>query len=257
MHVATIQFPVRMDVAENLHDLAAALRGLEPGTLAVAPEGSLSGYEPVPGFTNRLDPGVISQAIETARGLAEKKGVHLVIGACVFERGAWLNSSFYMGPKRELFRYDKINLAQSERGTFRHGDDLPVREIRIDGNPVRLGIQMCREIRYPEQWRILAARGAQIVAYVNNAVNGANGPDLWRSHLISRAAETQRFVVGANNAAIQQLCPSMIIAPSGDVLSEVPIGATAYAKARINLGEVSDWVIGQARDDVVSVCARD
>jgi predicted amidohydrolase len=161
-----------------------------------------------------------------------------------------------MGPKRELFRYDKINLAKSERGTFRAGDSLPVFEIVVADTPVRLGIQMCREIRYPEQWRVLATQGAGVIAYVNNAVGSPNGHELWRSHAISRAAETQRFVVGANNAAPDQTCPSLIVAPSGRVLAEAAIGATARAEAKLDLGEVSDWVISQSRDDVVSVHSR-
>lgn len=256
MHAVAIQLPVRMKVEANLEDLSAALGQTKAGSLVVAPEGCLSGYEPRPNFVADLDRNVTGQAIETARALAVKAGVHLVIGACIFEDGAWFNSSFYMGPKRELFRYDKINLAQSERGTFRAGDHLPVHDIDVGGTPVRLGIQMCREIRYPEQWRVLATNGAQIIAYVNNAVGSANGHELWRSHVISRAAETQRFIVGANNAAPDQTCPSLIVSPAGKVLTEVAIGATANAQVEIDLDEVSDWVLSQSRDDIVSVRAR-
>jgi predicted amidohydrolase len=253
MFTAAIQFPVRMKVEDNLADLAAALGQMPPHALVVAPEGSLSGYAPRPDLVTDLDPAATARAIEVARGLAEQAQVHLVIGACILEDGAWLNSSFYMGPGREMFRYDKVNLAQSERGVFQAGDQLPVHEIVVAGAPVRLGIQMCREVRYPEQWRILAERGAEVIAYVNNAVGSAHGHELWRSHVISRAAETQRFIVGANNAAVDQTCPSLIVAPSGKVLSQAPIGATARAEARIHLGEVSDWVLGQARTDLVSV----
>ncbi len=53
---------------------------------------------------------------------------------------------------------------------------------------------MCREVRYPEPWRVLATKGARVFAYVNNAIGSSQGFEVWRSHLISRAAETQRFV---------------------------------------------------------------
>tara|TARA_R110000868_G_scaffold60908_2_gene185475 strand:+ start:257 stop:1030 length:774 start_codon:yes stop_codon:yes gene_type:complete len=256
MRAVAIQLPVRMKVEENLADLSAALGGLKAGALVVAPEGCLSGYEPRPDFVADIDTGITGQAIETARMLAERAKVHLVIGACIYEEGAWFNSSFYMGPKRELFRYDKVNLAQSERGTFRPGDRLPVHDIDVDGVSVRLGIQMCREIRYPEQWRVLATEGAQVIAYVNNAVGSAQGHELWRAHVISRAAETQRFIIGANNAAPDQTCPSLIVSPAGKVLAEAPIGATTCVQADIDLAEVSDWVLSQSRDDIVSVRAR-
>jgi predicted amidohydrolase len=253
LRVAAIQFPVQTDILSNLTNLAAALRHLEPGDFAVAPEGALSGYESTANFISGLDKEAIGAAIEGARRLVAERRVHLVVGACIFDDGAWFNSSFYMGPDRQLNRYDKINLAQSERGVFEAGNSLPVIDITVEGTPLRFGIQMCREIRYPEQWRALAIQKAQLIAYVNNAVGGADGHELWRSHAISRAAEIQRFIVGANNAAPDQKCPSLVVAPSGKVLSEAAIGATSIAAAEINLDEISDWVINQARGDIVSV----
>jgi len=184
-------------------------------------------------------------------------GVHLVIGACLFSDGEWRNASLYFGPQGETHRYDKINLAVSERGVFTPGDRLPVFDIMVAGSPVRLGIQMCREIRYAEQWRVLASQGAQVFAYVNNAIGAAKGPHLWRSHLISRAAETQRFIIGANNAAVDQTCPSMIISPEGELLTELDLGVAQVGQASLDLAMVSDWVLDQARVDVVAVTARE
>ena len=256
LQASVVQFPVTMDLAANLARLTEALGVLERGGLAVAPEGALSGYAPLPGFVAELDNAATWRAIEATRARVAELGLHLVVGACVSVDGLWRNASFYMGPNGELHRYDKINLAQSERGDFQPGDRLPVFELAHDGGTLRLGIQMCREIRYPEQWRALAAQGAQVIAYVNNAIGSANGHEVWRAHVISRAAETQRFVLGANNAAPDQTCPSLIVAPSGQVLAQVEIGAEASIHAGLDLSLVSDWVLSQARDDVVSVDLR-
>ena len=181
--------------------------------------------------------------------------MHLIAGACFLDDGVWKNSSFYFGPEGRLERYDKINLARSERGTFVPGNRLPVYEIHHESEAFCLGIQMCREIRYPEQWRVLASKGAQVIAYVNNAVGSIDVDQVWRAHMSSRAAETQRFVIGANNAAPDQKCPSMIVSPSGRVLAEIAIGREGKTEAMLALNEVSDWVLRQARDDVVSVCS--
>jgi predicted amidohydrolase len=62
---------------------------------------------------------------------------------------------------------------------------------------------------------------------------------LWRSYVVSRAAETQRFVVGANNAAPDQTCTTLIVAPSGRVIAEAPVGETSTVGAQIELSEVS------------------
>ena len=256
MRVAAIQMPVLMDVAMNLQHLKAAVNSLQPGTLAVAPEGCLSGYLPEPGMVSRLCGNATANAIETVHDLAKQVGVHLIAGACVSIDGTWRNASYYLGPSGERRRYDKINLATSERGDFVPGDELPVLDLSVNGFNVRVGIQMCRELRYPEQWRHLAQQGAQIIAYVNNAIGNPDGPTLWRAHVMSRAAENQRFVVGANNAAIDQGCTSLIVAPSGKVLAEAKVGAVSTITAEIDLSEVSDWIINQARTDVVSVEAQ-
>jgi predicted amidohydrolase len=255
IRAAAVQFKVGMDVAENLAALETLLAPLAAGTLAVAPEGALSGYRPEPDFVEAIDREATREAIERVAGLARGKGLHLVVGGCLHEAGLWRNSSFYFGPEGQTARYDKINLAQIERAAFTPGDALPVFDIVVDGTPIRLGIQMCREIRYPEQWRMLAVQGAQVIAYVNNAVGSLHGDGLWRAHMISRAAEVQRFVVGANNAAHDQTCPTMIVAPGGQVVSQVEIGATGTAIAELPLAQVSDWVLSQAREDVVKVAA--
>lgn len=253
VRAAVLQFPVTMDIAANLTALERLLAPLAPGTFVVAPEGALSGYLAQVNFVESIEQTATQTAIARAARLCATKSIHLVAGACVHEDGAWRNASFYFGPNGEGHRYDKINLAQSERGTFTPGDALPVFNIEIEGRPVRLGIQMCREIRYPEQWRVLAAQGAEIIAYVNNAIGSKTGDGLWRAHMISRAAETQRFILGANNAAPDQTCPTMIVAPSGAILAEVPIGIAGSATAELVLADTSDWVISQARGDVVPV----
>jgi predicted amidohydrolase len=253
MHAAAIQLPVTMDVRANLLDLKTAIMALPRGSIAVAPEGCLSGYLPRAGFVAELDGAETAAAVDQAREMAARAGVHLVAGACIQADGAWRNASFYMSPEGELWRYDKINLAQSERIDFTPGNSLPVVDILVDRAPVRLGVQMCREIRYPEQWRYLAIQGAQVIAYVNNAIASTRGHEVWRAHVISRAAENQRFVIAANNAAPDQLCSSLIVSPAGEVLAEAAIGETATVQARIDLAEVSDWVIGQGRSDVVAI----
>lgn len=256
INAAVLQLRVTMDIAANLAALERLLAPLPAHTIAVAPEGALSGYLPEPHFVIRIDQSATHAAIERAAELCRDKHIHLVAGACVHDGGAWRNASLYFGPRGERHRYDKINLAQSERGTFTPGDTLPVFDIEIDGAPVRLAIQMCREIRYPEQWRALAAQGAQIIAYPNNAIGSKTGDGLWRAHLISRAAETQRFILGANNAAPDQTCPTAIVAPAGAILAEAPIGSEAIATAHLHLGDVSDWALSQARNDVVAVTLK-
>jgi len=254
---AALQFPVTMDVTRNVETLARLAAQAPRAALIVAPEGALSGYAPRADLTTHLDQAATERAIDHADALARSLGVHLVAGACVRDSGLWRNRAYYFGPRGERAHYDKINLAQSERSEFSAGDALPVFDVVVNDAPLRLGVQMCREIRYPEQWRVLAARGAHVIAYVNNAIGSMRGDALWRAHMISRAAETQRFVIGANNAAADQTCPSGIVSPAGEMLAEAPAGAEAIVCATLALDEVSDWVLSQARADIVRVTVRD
>jgi predicted amidohydrolase len=245
-----------MDPSANVGAIASLLESIAPETLVIAPEGALSGYENRAGVTAEIDIAATERAIATSAELARANRLHIIAGACLHEHGEWRNSALYFGPNGERARYNKINLAMSERGAFTPGDKLPVFDISIAGQPIRLGIQMCREIRYPEQWRVLAAQGAQVIAYVNNAIGSATGDAVWRAHMISRAAETQRFIIGANNAAADQTCPTMIVAPDGAILAEAPNGATQCVAGSLQLEAVSGWVLSQARGDVVSVDLR-
>jgi predicted amidohydrolase len=119
--------------------------------------------------------------------------------------------------------------------------------------PISVGVQLCRELKYPEQWQVLARRGAQLLAYLTYAANPQLAAGVWRSHLISRAAETQRFVLAANVAHHDQHCPSLVVTPRGEVVAEAA-GTTPQAlHADLDLAEISDCVLSQQRRDVVAV----
>ncbi|MQA78905.1 MAG: hypothetical protein GEV10_10590 [Streptosporangiales bacterium] len=102
------------------------------------------------------------------------------------------------------------------------------------------------------------ALGSPVVALTTAGVPGrgrrnATAPHRGRAHLISRDAETQRFVVAANVAHPEQHRPSMIVSPRGEVLAEATGGGPARLEHALDLGAVRDDYLGQRRADVVSV----
>jgi predicted amidohydrolase len=86
-----------------------------------------------------------------------------------------------------------------------------------------------------------------------NAANPGEAEGVWRSHLVSRAAENQRFVLAANVPDPHQHCPSMIVSPRGEVLAELPAGRPGVLRHTIDLREAGDWYLGQRREDVVGL----
>ncbi len=151
------QFPATGSVGENLGAMRRILGLARPGELVVMPEGALSGYEEDPAFLSGVDPAEIEEGIRVLADEAAGRGVHLFFGSCLLEDGRWYNAGLYRGPNGESFTYRKVNLATKERNAFAAGSELPVLEITVGGRPVRVGVQLCRELRYPEHWRHLAA----------------------------------------------------------------------------------------------------
>ncbi|MCP4538596.1 MAG: carbon-nitrogen hydrolase family protein [Chloroflexi bacterium] len=250
MSALVAQFPITLDIKQNLSAIISALAGAEPDDLVILPEGALSGYSQDSAFLHDVDLTLLAESMHAIKAEVARRRVHLIFGSCVYEADKWYNAAIYYGPDEEMFVYHKVNLATSERGHFAAGSQLPTLDIVLHGRSVRVGIQLCREIRFPKQWRYLACAGAEVFVYLTNAVGHAPAAPVWRSHLVSRAAENQRFVLGTNNAHSEQNCPSMIVAPSGQVLWETLSAAPESARCELDLSQVSDWYISQMRDDV-------
>lgn len=245
------QFPTTLDVGENLEAMRAILERARPEVLVVLPEGALSGYREDPAFLSEVDPEAVREGVRKLGEEAVRRGVHLFFGSCLPEGDRWYNAGLYRGPNGERSAYRKVNLATKERGAFAAGSELPVLQIAVGDRPVRVGVQLCRELRYPEQWRHLARMGAEVFVYLNNAVGDASILPVWRSHMVSRAAENQRFLLGSNDARPGQKCPTAAVGPDGSVLWEARPDATEAGQVGLDLSQVSDFYLGQARTDVV------
>jgi len=126
-------------------------------------------------------------------------------------------------------------------------------ELNTPEGKIRAGIQICRELRFPEQWGWLARGGAQIILHLNNAIGDDLFQSVWKSHLVSRAAETQRFVISANNAAPKQGSPTIAIAPDGQIIDEIVSAELGILRVELDLSKVSNWYLDQSRSDVVAI----
>jgi len=251
--VAVAQVPVCWSVPRNLATIVAAIGSVAAGTLLILPEAALSGYDDQLSGLDGLVPGELAQARDAIGDASRRNGVHVLYGSLLFEHERWWNVALYCSPAGESWAYRKVNLAMHERGRLSAGSALPTFRITLRAGDVQVGIQLCREIRFPEQWHCLARQGAQLLSYLTYAVNPAEPPGVWRAHLISRAAETQRFVLAANVAGQGQHCPTMIVSPRGRVLAEAPPGATTTLRATLDLAGTRDAYLRQQRNDVVSI----
>ena len=250
VNVVVGQFPVTLSLAENLRQIQQVVEQCEPDDLVVFPEGSLSGYSDDIRFLDQINPRAVEQHLDSLHQLVVAHRIHLFVGVCRPDDLGWRNQAVYLGPQGEVEIYNKVNLAWHERGHMVPGDRLPVLNLKTHWGVLRVGVQLCREIRYPGQWHALARSGAEVFVYMTHTIdNGANRP-VWRSHLVSRAAENQRFVVAANTAHEASGCPSGIIHPSGSVLAEAPPNDSIMLRHVLNTEAVSNWYLSQTRQNL-------
>ncbi|MER6949097.1 carbon-nitrogen hydrolase family protein [Nonomuraea sp. NPDC000554] len=247
VRTAVAQTRVTWDVQRNLAVIRQVIRDAAGADLVVFPEGALSGYGSDLGPLAALDLAELAEAEAAVAAEAARAGVHVVCGCLRPVAGGWSNAALVFAPDGTRRAYDKVNLAMNERGVLVAGTALPVYDLKLSAGEVRIGVQICREIRFAEQWHQLARSGTRMFVYVTNAANPAEPPGVWRSHLISRAAENQRWLVAANLADPAAHCPTMVVSPRGEVVAEAPAGEPAVLRAELDMGAVSDWYLSQRR----------
>jgi predicted amidohydrolase len=262
IRVVVGQLEIDWDPVGNSRRIIAFLRAeASPGSLVVLPEAALSGYDDELSGLASLDDRALASAAAEVAATAAQRGMHVLCGSLLRERAEWYNTALYFGPAGEHWTYRKVNLAAHEQGRLAAGSSLPLltllacagRGAAAAAPPVGVGVQLCRELKYPEQWHVLARRGAQVLAYLTYAANPRIPGGVWRSHLISRAAETQRFLLAANVAHRDQHCPSLVVTPRGEVVAESAGTGPQALHAELDLAEVSDWLLSQQRGDVVAL----
>lgn len=253
MSIVIAQVPAVWDVDANLITVQEVLSETRTGDVVVLPEGMLSGYGDDLAPLAAMEPAAVNHAVAQVAQLAKQKQVQIFCGSLLALEGGWCNAGLFFPANGDYQVYRKINLAVHERGLLRPGDHLPTIDIPHSDGRITAGVQLCREIRFPEQWQYLAAAGAQLFVYLTNAANTREPEGVWRSHLISRAAENQRFLASANIAHPNQHCPSMVVSPRGEVLGELPRGRSDLLRHTLNLDETGSWYLGQRRQDVLSL----
>jgi deaminated glutathione amidase len=179
--------------------------------------------EPVPGPTT-----------DFLGELARELGIYLLGGSILEgDPGAQRlsNTSTFLDPSGEMTAvYRKIHLFDvkvSDREYLESANIAPGSEIvTAKAGAATLGLSVCYDVRFPELYRLLALRGAEILA-VPAAFTLQTGKDHWELLLRARAVENQAFVVapaqwGQKADGRWTYGRSMIVDPWGTVLATCP-----------------------------------
>lgn len=159
-------------------------------------------------------------------------------------------SLLYSNDGRCAGRYDKIHLFDVEvpgrpgeryrESASHHAGD---RTVLVKTTFGTLGLSVCYDLRFPELYRDLAARGAQILA-VPSAFTEATGRAHWDTLLRARAIENQCYVLapdqgGEHPGGRRTFGGSQIVDPWGEVLARVERGP-GLAIADIDLNHLAE-----------------
>jgi N-carbamoylputrescine amidase len=138
--------------------------------LVVLPELASSGYglgdrehalaasEPVPG-----------PATESWQAGARRHGCWVVGGVCERDGSRLFNTAVVVGPDGVVAKYRKLHLFAGEKAIFEPGDlGLPTVDLPFG----RIGILVCYDLRFVESARVLALRGAALIAVPTAWVGG-------------------------------------------------------------------------------------
>jgi deaminated glutathione amidase len=246
MIAAAIQMSSTPDKRENTATAEALVRAAasDGAELVALPElwschGLDSVYrenaEPIPGPTT-----------DFLSGLARELGVYLIGGSILessSEAGRIHNTSTFFGPDGELAAvYRKIHLFDVkapdreylESKTIAAGTEI----VTAKAGPAVVGLTVCYDVRFPELYRLLALRGAEVLA-VPAAFTLQTGKDHWELLLRARAVENQAYVVapaqwGRKADGRWTYGRSMVVDPWGTVLATCP-DRDGYALAALDL----------------------
>lgn len=188
----------------------------------------------------------------TSEWLAETARAHRmwILGGSVLEAadGRVFNTSLLFDRDGILVaRYRKLHLFDvdlpgqppiRESATFSPGEEVVVAGTEFG----RAGLSICYDVRFPELYRALSARGADLL-FVPAAFTLETGRDHWEPLLRARAIENQAFVIapaqwgpwGPPGEGRRCYGRSLVADPWGTILAQAPDG-TGVTFADLDLG---------------------
>jgi predicted amidohydrolase len=240
MKLSYMQFaPVLGDLPATMATidrLSARCLGVD---LLVLPELCNSGYN----FTSRQQAWETSEEIdgsrflEFLRTLCQRLDCHIVTGfnerhgEHLYNSAVLVNSWGYVG------RYRKLHLFLNEKDYFQPGDEgLPVFDIGL----CCVGLLVCFDWIFPEAWRVLALKGADVICHPSNLVL----PGLAQRAVPAHALTNRVYVVTANRVGTEgelTFTGSSIIAnPLGEVLAQAPSQGEAVSVVEVDVALARD-----------------
>lgn len=221
------------DIEANLKKIEAFAKsaGDQNVDLAIFPECATTGYFISEDLAHLAEPTDGSTDQKLAKIAADAK-IHLAIGTVVAEDGKFYNAQTLFSPTGErLATYFKAHLFSAERLSYELGNSPTVAETGLG----KIGMTICYDMIFPDYFRTLANRGAEIIINSTNWISDPYQRETWgwsgvttQGMAATRALENGVIVAMSNRTGtemgFESLGHSCIIAPSGRILASIPDG---------------------------------
>jgi predicted amidohydrolase len=244
MRVGFLQFaPVLGDVESTMREIDRLIGCGATADIWVLPELCNSGYN----FGSREQAWQTSEEvacsvfIQYLEAICAQHAFYVVSGFNERDDDGLYNSAVLVGPGGYIGKYRKFHLFMKEKDYFVPGDvGLPVFDIGL----CKLGMLVCFDWIFPEVWRILALKGADIICHPSNLVL----PGLAQRAIPVHALVNRVYIVTANRIGVEGDLAftglSTIAGPTGDVLVQA-------SQLEEEIG-VADVDVGLARDKMIT-----
>jgi deaminated glutathione amidase len=232
MRVALCQLPVSSDPSVNLSRARQAVADAAGAgaRLAVFPEGMQARFgtdlraaaEPTDGqFCRGLSEAAREHGVAVVAGVFEPGPGQLVYNTAVlFDERGTLAAAY-----RKIHLFDALGQRESEQVAA--GDEPVVTEL----GGLRVGVQICYDIRFPEHARALVARGADLIVVPAGWAAGLFKEEHWVTLLRARAIENTVWVAAADQVPDPAEPPTRAPTGSGRSMLIDPMGTV-----RLDLG---------------------
>jgi deaminated glutathione amidase len=242
LRVAAVQMNSRDDKAVNIQTALELIdRAAGTGARFVALPEVWTYLGPEAGNRENAE-SIPGPAIELLAERARRHGIYLHGGSILEVRPGEpkvFNTAVVINPEGEIVaRYSKIHMfdvvldgvaTYEESATVKPGDEI----VTVDIDGITVGLAICYDLRFPELFRILALRGAEVII-LPAAFTMTTGKDHWEILIRARAIENEVFMIAPGQVGQDgygKWCygRSLIVDPWGTVLATAPDAETVIS----------------------------
>lgn len=238
IRIAMCQLHTGADVDENLRKMEGAILQTK-ADLYVYPELCLTGYG-----NKDFDPEAVVTAESRIRLLCNENDVAVAFGTAMQWYNGITNSALFVTPT-DTYRYDKLypaNFGPYDERIYEKGRSPTI----VEWKGMRIGIEICYDVMFPEIHRFYATQGAELVLCLS--ASGAPSEKYMMKVLPARSLENTVYTVYVNavgemSNGVPMFGKSVMFTPLGDVATSAEDDSE-----KVVVGYADDAVVKHARE---------